>query len=259
MDEVASRLAVRRASVYRLIREGEVAAVRVGRLWRVRSQSLASFIACGGSARWTRSRHHPEQRETVLRPALRSSQKRNPEPSSTKTGRERTVDLSAELVAVLDTLRAQRNRQALARNWHPVPPWVFVTANGTPYSERNVTHDFKRVLARAWPKPHLPGCAAQTVRARRRCTCPEPAEWHFSVQSLRHSFATLHLLNGEDVQWVHQQLGHRSIQLTVDTYGSWITRSATRLPRTVSPRPSPAAECQRRPVRRQIPLRLRDL
>jgi excisionase family DNA binding protein len=49
VDEVAARLAVRRASVYRLIREGEVAAVRIGRLWRVRSDSLASFIAGGGS------------------------------------------------------------------------------------------------------------------------------------------------------------------------------------------------------------------
>jgi integrase len=40
--------------------------------------------------------------------------------------------------------------------------------------------------------------------------------------SLRHSFATLHLLGGQKPQWVQQQLGHSSIKLTVDTYGSWI-------------------------------------
>src|SRR5206468_8090290 len=66
---------------------------------------------------------------------------RNPQPSATKTGRERTVDLSTDLTAVLTDLKAQRPSLAMARKWRPVPPWVFVTRNGTPYAERNVNKD----------------------------------------------------------------------------------------------------------------------
>jgi excisionase family DNA binding protein len=49
VDEIGAQLAVQRASVYRLIREGELAALRVGRLWRVPAESLRAFIAAGGS------------------------------------------------------------------------------------------------------------------------------------------------------------------------------------------------------------------
>lgn len=121
-----------------------------------------------------------------------------PKPGLTKTGRERTIDLANDLVTVLTDLKAKRAALAMARAWRPVPSWVFVTGNGTPLSERNVTRDFKRVLTKA--------------------KLPE----HFTPHSLRHSFATLHLLAGEKPQWVQQQLGHASIKLTIDTYGSWI-------------------------------------
>jgi excisionase family DNA binding protein len=50
VDAVAAQLAVNRASVYRLIREGELhGVVRVGRLWRIPEQAVARFIASGGS------------------------------------------------------------------------------------------------------------------------------------------------------------------------------------------------------------------
>jgi integrase len=45
---------------------------------------------------------------------------------------------------------------------------------------------------------------------------------HFTPHSLRHTFATLHLISGESIYYVQRQLGHASISMTVDTYGSWL-------------------------------------
>ena len=45
---------------------------------------------------------------------------------------------------------------------------------------------------------------------------------HFSPHSLRHSFASLLLQQGESPAYVQRQLGRASIQLAVDTYGRWL-------------------------------------
>ena len=45
---------------------------------------------------------------------------------------------------------------------------------------------------------------------------------HFSPHCLRHAFASLLLQQGESPAYVQRQLGHASIQLTVDTYGKWL-------------------------------------
>src|SRR5882724_11229465 len=45
---------------------------------------------------------------------------------------------------------------------------------------------------------------------------------HFSPHRLRHTFASLLLQQGESPAYVQRQLGHASIQLTVDTYGKWL-------------------------------------
>jgi len=124
----------------------------------------------------------------------------DPKPSFTKTGRERTIDLADDLVEVLTAIKADRKRRALARGWHPIPPWVFVTSNGTPYSQRHVNKNMKGVLKHA----KLPD--------------------HFSPHCLRHTFATLHLISGADPLWVKQQLGHKSVAFTEMVYGSWLRK-----------------------------------
>src|SRR5439155_10995403 len=43
-----------------------------------------------------------------------------------------------------------------------------------------------------------------------------------SPHNLRHTFASLLLQQGESPAYVQRQLGHASIQLTVDTYGKWL-------------------------------------
>jgi integrase len=44
----------------------------------------------------------------------------------------------------------------------------------------------------------------------------------FRIHDLRHSYASLMLQNGESVTYVKEQMGHHSIQITVDTYGHLI-------------------------------------
>lgn len=39
---------------------------------------------------------------------------------------------------------------------------------------------------------------------------------------LRHTYATLLLMQGESPAYVRDQLGHSSIKMTVDIYGHWI-------------------------------------
>jgi integrase len=45
---------------------------------------------------------------------------------------------------------------------------------------------------------------------------------HFTPHCLRHRFASLLLQQGESPAYVQRQLGHASIDLTVDTYGKWL-------------------------------------
>ncbi len=63
--------------------------------------------------------------------------------------------------------------------------------------ERNVRHVFERMLKRAGLR-------------------------HIRIHDLRHTFASLLLQQGESVVYVRDQLGHGSIQITVDTYGHLI-------------------------------------
>jgi len=46
---------------------------------------------------------------------------------------------------------------------------------------------------------------------------------HFTVHSLRHTFATLHLEADQGrLLYVSRQLGHSSIAITADVYAKWL-------------------------------------
>ena len=79
-----------------------------------------------------------------------------------------------------------------------MPTWVFCTTTGTMLNKGNVRRVFVRLLKRAKLPPH------------------------FSPHSLRHTFASLLLQQGESPVYVQRQLGHASIKLTVDTYDKWL-------------------------------------
>ncbi len=107
-----------------------------------------------------------------------------------KSGRARTVDVSQALAGLLHQVREVRDAGG-----HDL---VFHTRSGAPLDQSRVARTFKRVL--------------------REAGLPE----HFTPHSLRHTFASLLLQQGESPVYVQRQLGHASIQLTVDTYGKWL-------------------------------------
>ena len=126
---------------------------------------------------------------------------RDPRPTRPKSAAScREVNVGRDLGAVFDVIKADRKRLALERGWRPVPPWMFVTGNGTPYSERNVERDFQRILGKA-------GLADRGL----------------TPHSMRHTFAVTHILEGGAgiAKWLQQQMGHSSIKITFDTYGKW--------------------------------------
>lgn len=121
-----------------------------------------------------------------------------------KSGHGRTVDMSEGLASVLSShlakLQAKWMRQPLKRDQPKgdLPELVFPSRTWGFLDHSNIQKQFKNAL--------------------RAAGLPD----HFSPHSCRHSFASLLLQAGESVVYVQRQLGHSSIQLTVDTYGKWL-------------------------------------
>jgi len=115
-----------------------------------------------------------------------------------KSGHGRTVDMSRHLAQALQALLVARKTETLRRGWKEVPAWVFCSRRGGILNDANVRRAFNKVLRKA----KLPS--------------------HFTPHCLRHTFASLLLQAGKSPAYVQRQLGHASIQLTVDTYGKWL-------------------------------------
>jgi len=114
-----------------------------------------------------------------------------------KNGRTRRVDMSQQLAQVLRGEVTNRKVQLLqlgksADELGDV--WLFQTRDRNRLDDSKVRKAFNRLLAKA--------------RFPRR-----------NLHSLRHTFASILIQNGESLAYVKDQLGHHSIQLTVDTYG----------------------------------------
>ena len=114
-----------------------------------------------------------------------------------KSGESRRVDMSRELSQTLKDLLLERQVEAGATG-KDVSPWVFPNENGGLLHPHNLRDRvFYGLLTKA---------GIRKVR----------------FHDLRHTFASLLLQNGESPVYVKEQLGHASIQLTVDTYGHLI-------------------------------------
>jgi integrase len=122
----------------------------------------------------------------------------NAEITTPKSGHGRTVDMSKQLTETLRRLQAAQKADKLRRGLQEMPPWIFPSMVGTPLDHANVEKALKRVLKAA----ELP--------------------LHYTPHCLRHTFASLLLQQGVSPAYVQRQLGHASIQLTVDTYGKWL-------------------------------------
>jgi integrase len=115
-----------------------------------------------------------------------------------KSNESRTVDLTPQASKLLEAWLAQSGGEGL----------VFDRKEGGHLSGRYTT---RHVL---YPALERAGISRIGERGRKR-------DFH----SFRHTFARIALENGAEITWVQKQLGHSSITLTVDTYGSW-ARSA---------------------------------
>lgn len=114
--------------------------------------------------------------------------------TTTKNKTRRRVDMSLKLAEELRRLRTARKREALKAGT-PMPETVFLTAAGEPVDGDN----FRRRVF----QPLLGAAKVPVVR----------------IHDLRHTFASLLIQNGESLAYVRDQLGHSSIQVTVDIYG----------------------------------------
>jgi integrase len=133
-----------------------------------------------------------------------------------KSGESRRVDLSRELTATLEALQLDRQLDAATRGQDAAPPWVFCDPQGKPFHQNWVRLRFFRLLK---------GAGVRQVR----------------FHDLRHTFASLLLQNGESPVYVKEQMGHCSIQVTVDLYGHLIpggnTQAVDRLDFVLAERP----------------------
>ncbi|MBH0188921.1 MAG: tyrosine-type recombinase/integrase [Nitrospira sp.] len=112
--------------------------------------------------------------------------------TTTKTHKIRRVDVSpqlnAELMRVKETLQLEK-----ALKGQPLPPWVFLTPQGTRLTPEVLRKAFYACLE-----------ASGLRRAR--------------FHDLRHTFASLLIQQGTNVKYIQSQLGHSSISITLDVY-----------------------------------------
>lgn len=112
-----------------------------------------------------------------------------------KNGKSRRVDMSTQLAETLKALLPQMKRDALAKGRGEISGRVFENSAGQLLDDANLR---RRVF--------YPALAKAGLRRIR-------------IHDLRHTFASLLIQNGESLAYVRDQLGHHSIQITVDIYG----------------------------------------
>ncbi len=117
------------------------------------------------------------------------------ERTKTQAG-EREVDMSPELAALMAKHVPARRTQWMRRG-KLSEPWLFCGRNGWPYDRRNLAGRVKKILEAA----DLPS--------------------HFTLHSLRHTYARLALERGVSLVYIQRQLGHKRIGITSDLYGRW--------------------------------------
>jgi integrase len=108
-----------------------------------------------------------------------------------------------------------------------------------------------RVLERRADQLHTPGGLLFPGPDVHKPLHPGTVEWafdhaagiaqlpeHYTVHSLRHTYASILLAAGAPPTWVQQQLGHAHYAITVDLYGSWLRQKRPDLTAILDREPS---------------------
>lgn len=118
--------------------------------------------------------------------------------STPKSGKSRRVDMSNELTVILKAHITESKKEALRKGWKELPEWLFYNEEGNMVDGDNLR---KRVFYKTLDKAGLR---------------------HIRIHDLRHSYATLRIMKGDNIKDVSKQLGHHSIKITLDTYSHWM-------------------------------------
>ena len=116
-----------------------------------------------------------------------------------KSGKLRTIDIPAALTASLRELHSIRQAQAAVEG-AVLSPWIFRSAT-----------DPDKPMNDAWFRDRVWRPLLEKAEVR-----------HIRIHDARHTYASLMLRCGVPIAYVSKQLGHSSIQITVDLYGHFI-------------------------------------
>lgn len=133
----------------------------------------------------------------------------------TKYGRRR-IPISEDLRRQLTRHRTEqlKHRLAMKGTWFN-EDLVFPNTIGRPFALNNLTRRyFAPIIEAMWPPLELPPAEPGGEPVRH----PNPDAKHITLYSLRHTCATLLLMNGTNPKIVSERLGHASVVITLDTY-----------------------------------------
>jgi len=115
-----------------------------------------------------------------------------------KNGKTRKVDMSIQLTEALKIHQVESKKKGLALGLGDAPEYVFTNEKDGLIDKDNWR---RRVFIKALKKAGL-----REIR----------------VHDLRHTYSTLRISKGDNLQDVSKQLGHHSVKLTLDVYSHWI-------------------------------------
>lgn len=118
-----------------------------------------------------------------------------------KNSTRRRVDMSKHLAETFEKRLVAAKAAMLKAGKGELNPWVFTNREGEPLDGDNLR---RRVFQPALTKAKLR---------------------HVRLHDLRHTFASMLIQQGESLAYVRDQLGHSSIQVTVDVYGHLVPGS----------------------------------
>jgi integrase len=111
-----------------------------------------------------------------------------------KGGKGRRVEMSNQLTETLQSLLRERKADKLSNGWKELPEWVFINSKKEPVCDSHFRDRvFEKVLVKAGLRK-------------------------IKVHTLRHTYASLLVQNGESLVFVKEQMGHDSIKTTIDIY-----------------------------------------